>query len=61
VSAGRPEGDAVDHLWAAAQEFLKAVRTLVDAADELVEQQRTAVRADDEEPRLRRIDLDDAT
>ena len=60
MSGGNREGDAVEHLWAAAHEFLKAVRTLVDAADELVEQQRTTARPADEEPRFRRIDLDDA-
>jgi hypothetical protein len=58
VSGDRPEGEAVEHLWAAAHEFLKAVRKLVDAADELVEQQRSAPRSPDDEPRLRRIDLE---
>ena len=39
----RPEpadGDAVEHLWNAAHEMLRAMRTLVDAADEFVESQR---------------------
>ena len=58
MSGERPEADAVEHLWAAAHEFLKAVRKLVDAADELVEQQRSAPATDADEPRLRRIDLD---
>jgi hypothetical protein len=40
----RPEsdGDAIDHLWNAAHEMLRAMRTLVDAADEFVESQRGA-------------------
>ncbi|MFM7225025.1 MAG: hypothetical protein ACKOBG_01060 [Actinomycetota bacterium] len=59
MSGERPEGEAVDHLWAAAHEFLRAVRKLVDAADELVEQQRSGTSPAAAEPRLRRIDLDD--
>lgn len=40
---GAPDdGDAVDHLWNAAHELLRAMRTLVDAADEFVESQRGA-------------------
>ena len=35
-----PADDAVEHLWNAAHEFLRAMRALVDAADEFVEQQR---------------------
>lgn len=34
------DGDAVDHLWNAAHEMLRAMRTLLDAADEFVETQR---------------------
>jgi hypothetical protein len=34
------EGDAVEHLWNAAHEMLRAMRTLLDAADEFVESQR---------------------
>jgi hypothetical protein len=34
------DGDAIDHLWNAAHEMLRAMRTLVDAADEFVETQR---------------------
>ncbi len=34
------EGDAVDHLWNAAHETLRAMRMLIDAADEFVEAQR---------------------
>jgi hypothetical protein len=52
-----PDGDAVDHLWSAAHEFLQAMRKLVDAADEFVEQQRQAPKPA-EAPRLRRIDID---
>ena len=38
---GRPdEGDAVEHLWNAAHEMLRAMRMLVDAADEFVASQR---------------------
>ena len=59
MSGERPEGEAVEHLWTAAHEFLQAVRKLVDAADDLVSQQRDAARATPDEPRLRRIDLDD--
>jgi len=36
------DGDAIDHLWNAAHEMLRAMRTLVDAADEFVESQRSA-------------------
>ena len=35
------DGDAIDHLWNAAHEMLRAMRTLIDAADEFVEAQRT--------------------
>ena len=31
-----PADDAIEHLWNAAHEFLKAMRGLVDAADEFV-------------------------
>ena len=34
------EGDAIDHLWNAAHETLRAMRLLIDAADEFVEAQR---------------------
>jgi hypothetical protein len=34
------DGDAVDHLWNAAHEMLRAMRMLVQAADEFVESQR---------------------
>jgi hypothetical protein len=60
------DGDAVEHLWNAAHELLRAVRTLVDAADEFVESQRHAMRggfprenAPEPEPRVHRIDIDD--
>jgi hypothetical protein len=51
-------GDAFDHLWNAAHEFLQAVRKLVDAADEVVEQQRQRPRDVEPEARLRHIDID---
>lgn len=52
-------GEAVDHLWTAAHEFLTAVRKLVDAADEFVEEQLHG-RAHDPDggPHLQRIDID---
>jgi hypothetical protein len=34
------DGDAVEHLWNAAYEMLRAMRTLLDAAEEFVESQR---------------------
>jgi hypothetical protein len=60
------DGDAIEHLWSAAHELLRAVRMVVDAADEFVETQRAAVtrraqpraRAGEREPRVRRIDID---
>ena len=51
-------GDAMEHLWSAAHEFLSAMRKLVDAADEFVEDQRTRVRDADDEPRVQHIDID---
>jgi hypothetical protein len=61
----RPEGDgdAIDHLWNAAHEMLRAMRTLVDAADEFVESQRGArpPARDPHEPRegrVHHIDID---
>jgi hypothetical protein len=59
------EDDAIEHLWNAAHELLRAVRTIVDAADEFVESQRGAMsrrapREDTPEPesRVRRIDIE---
>lgn len=57
------EGDAVDHLWNAAHEMLRAMRGLLDAADEFVESQRggrpTAGEArEPREGRVRHIDID---
>lgn len=60
------DGDAIEHLWNAAHELLRAVRMVVDAADEFVETQRAAVlrrgqpgeRAPEREPRVRNIDID---
>jgi hypothetical protein len=60
------EDDAVEHLWNAAHELLRAVRTIVDAADEFVASQRSAMSrrprreyAPEHESRVRRIDIDD--
>jgi hypothetical protein len=61
---GAPDdGDAVDHLWNAAHELLRAMRTLVDAADEFVESQRESrppARGTHEphEGRVHHIDID---
>src|SRR5262245_53017253 len=63
------DDDAIEHLWNAAHELLRAVRTIVDAADEFVASQRRATsrRAPREhapqpepEPRVRRIDIDES-
>ena len=43
ISVGPAEGDAIEHLWNAAHELLRAVRTIVDAADEFVASQRAAM------------------
>ena len=53
-----PADDAVDHLWNAASEFLRAMRGLLDAADEFVETQRGKPAATDGESRLHHIDID---
>ena len=58
-----PDGDTLDHLWNAAHEMLRAMRTLLDAADEFVESQRGAGPAarDGREPRegrVHHIDID---
>lgn len=53
-----PSDDAVEHLWNAATEFLKAMRALVDAADEFVAEQRHRSGGPQDEPRLRNIDID---
>ena len=57
------EGDAIDHLWNAAHETLRAMRLLIDAADEFVEAQRAerpAARggAAAREGRVHHIDID---
>jgi len=57
------DGDAIEHLWNAAHEMLRAIRTLVDAAEEFVESQRgarPAARAPHEarEGRVHHIDID---
>lgn len=51
--------DALEHLWNAAHEFLKAVRGLVDAADQFVTEQQE--RSNDEErvTRVQPIDIDE--
>ncbi len=62
------DGDTLDHLWSAAHEMLRAMRTLLDAADEFVESQRDAPRgtrskthgaAEPAEGRVRHIDIDE--
>ena len=59
---GDGDGDTVDHLWNAAHEMLRAMRTLLDAADEFVESQRgagsTARARDPREGRVHHIDID---
>ena len=57
--------EALDHLWNAAHELLRAVRMIVDAADEFVATQRAATsgrvpheRAPEPEPRVRNIDIE---
>ncbi len=66
-SYGEPDppvdGDAVEHLWNAAHEMLRAMRTLLDAAEEFVDAQRgprPAARRETEprEGRVRHIDID---
>jgi hypothetical protein len=57
------DGDAVEHLWNAAHEMLRAMRTLVDAADEFVESQRgerssARNRSEPREGRVHHIDID---
>jgi len=58
------DGDALDHLWTAAHEMLRAMRLLLDAADEFVEQQRGARPAsasggaDARDGRVQHIDID---
>ena len=57
------DGDTLDHLWNAAHEMLRAMRSLLDAADEFVESQRGAgsMARDAREPRegrVHHIDID---
>jgi hypothetical protein len=56
------EGDTVDHLWNAAHEMLRAMRTLLDAAEEFGESQRgggaTARAREPREGRVHHIDID---
>jgi len=60
--SGTPADDAVEHLWNAAHEMLRAMRTLIDAADEFVDAQRSerAVRNQPEprEGRVHHINID---
>lgn len=53
-----PADDAIEHLWKAAHEFLRAVRMLVDAADEFVTQQQAEAARPEREARVHRIDID---
>ena len=65
AGAGDPPlgDDALDHLWNAAHEMLRAMRTLLDAADEFVETQRAARPAPGSErerpSRVHHIDIDE--
>jgi hypothetical protein len=60
------EGDAIEHLWNAAHEMLRAMRTVLDAADEFVASQRGVRPATDPEGdarnardgRVHHIDID---
>jgi hypothetical protein len=54
-----PADDAIEHLWNAAHEFLKAMRGLVDAADEFVNEQRARVSHGEHASRVQHIDIDD--
>jgi hypothetical protein len=57
AGASADAGDPMEHLWAAAHEFLAAFRAMIDAADAVVlDQQRKA--AAPRPPRLRRIDVE---
>lgn len=51
-----PAGEALDHFWNAAHEFLGALRVLLDAADSYVEEQRRPPAP--AAPRVRRIDIE---
>jgi hypothetical protein len=53
-----PPDDVLEHIWNAAHEFLRALRTVVDVADQYVEEQRVRPRAENSEPHLHRIDID---
>ena len=58
MSAEPASGEAMEHLWTAAHEFLQAMRKLVDAADEFVEEQRNRAPDGAHEPRVQHIDID---
>jgi hypothetical protein len=56
-------GDPVEHLWNAAHEMLRAMRTLIDAADEFVDAQRGERKTvrnqpDPRDGRVHHIDID---
>ena len=53
-----PGDDAMEHLWNAAHEFLKAMRGLVDAADQFVNEQRDRA-TDGRVTRVQHINIDD--
>jgi len=57
-SAAPLDGDAVEHLWNAAHEMLRAMRTLLDAADEFVESQRIRPPSGRGDARVHHIDID---
>jgi len=62
-NASPADGDAVEHLWNAAHEMLRAMRTLLDAAEEFVESQRgprptSRSAPEPREGRVHHIDID---
>jgi hypothetical protein len=58
--AGEPAdgGDPIEHLWAAAHEFLGAFRAMIDAADAVVLDQQRKAGAPRARGALRRIDVE---
>jgi hypothetical protein len=63
IAGEENDGDALDHLWNAAHEMLRAMRSLLDAADEFVASQRGAPPRSTGEPEVRQgrvhhIDID---
>jgi hypothetical protein len=54
-SVGGLDGDAVEHLAAAAREVIGALRKMLDAAEAVIDEQ---VDRREREPRVRRIDVE---